>query len=88
MNFYYKNSQITNIPVNDSFFCCYEFAHVYITKKGTHDFIQNLQNYFSLDIKILSFKLSMIIYNLYQYMIVSFAVMNLYMYNIFKKRFT
>ena len=24
-------------------------------KKGSHDFIQNLQNYFSLDVKILSF---------------------------------
>ena len=30
--------------------------YVYILKKkGSHDFIQNLQNYFSLDVKILSF---------------------------------
>lgn len=55
--------------------------YVYILKKkGSHDFIQNLQNYFSLDVKILFFKFSMIIYNLYQYLVVSFAVMNLYMY--------
>ena len=39
----------------------------------------------SLQISKFFFKFSMIIYNLYQYMIVSFVVMNLYMY-IFKKK--
>lgn len=59
------------------------YVYIYIKKKGSHDFIQNLQNYFSLDVKILFLKFSMIIYNLYQYLVVSFAVMN-----ISNKRFT
>ena len=87
INFYYTNSQISNIPVNHSFFCCYEFVHVYIKKRNkrftwlrskfTKLFLFRYQNSF--------LKFSMIIYNLYQYMIVSFAVMNLYLY-IFKKK--
>ena len=51
-------TQMAKLPIYQSIIVSFAAMNLYMyilkrEKKGSHDFIQNLQNYFSLDIKIL-----------------------------------